>query len=263
LSTPTEANSLLAEFSFLPGSLDLPGAVSLLRAGDLGFSPVEVSVKHPGPAPVTFPFDDTAWDRILQTSGATGFDLTMGGLTKPRLSCTADSVGTSLQLAGCALNATTWFDTLLATPGLILGSSGDGEDAHWQGEENPQHYRWWYSGEWEHLPRIVDKRGRELIDVSGNPGRLTHVAGIMLWAAQDLWFGPSSALVIAYDAIAQLPVGHLTDLGDGRWHVRLWEDDTPLEEIRKAQQTLRDHLGYDAAADRADEIRAALTARAV
>ena len=261
MSTPTDPNHLLADFSFLPGSLDLAGAVGLLSAGDLGFSPVEVTVKNPGPRLVTFPFDAAAWDRILQTPGATGFDLTMGGLTKPRLTCTADSFCTSLQLAGSALSGT-WFEALLATPGLILGSSGDGEDARWQGEENPQHYQWWYSGEWEHLPRIVDKRGRELIDVSGNPGRLTHVVGIMLWAAQDLWFGPGSALVIAYDAVPTLPVGRLTDLGDGRWHVRLWEDGAPLEEIRKAQQTLRAHLGYDAASERVDAIRAALTARA-
>lgn len=245
----------------MPGSPDLEGAVAIIRAADLGFRPVEVTVTEPGPDPVAFAYDADGWERILQTPGAIGFDLDMGNLETPRLSCRAGSIVTEVQLRGTA-PPDDLLGTLLDTPGLVLAARGDAEDARWQGERNPNHYRWWYDGEWEHLPRVVDKRGRELVDVSGNPGRITSVAGIGLWAAQDLWFGPDAALVVDYDAITNLPVGRLTDLGEGRWHVRLWEDGTPLEEIRKAQQTLRDHLGFDAASDRADEIRAALTARA-
>ena len=261
MSTPTDPAALETNFSFVEGSPDLPGAVELLRDIDPGFTPVEVTVTQPGPAPVVFPFDDTAWEQILQTPGASGFALDMGNLEEPRLQCTAGSVTTWVQLAGTA-PPTGLVELLLGHPGLILGTRGDGNDAAWQGERFPQHYEWWYDGEWRHLPRVLDKRGRELIDISGNPGRVTMVAGLPLWAAQDLWFGPDAALVVDYDAIPTLPVGRLTDLGKGRWHVRLWEDGTPLEEIRKAQRTLRDHLGYDEAADRVEEIRAALTERA-
>jgi hypothetical protein len=257
LSTPTEPADILTDFAYLPGSPDLAGAVALLRDLDPGFTPAAVSVQEPGPDPVTFPFDAEAWDRILATPGTRGFDLDMGDLQKPSLSCTADTVGTEVQLAGVA-PPTPLLEALVATPGLILGARGDWEDARWQGEEVPQHYEWWYSGEWKHLPRRVDKRGRELIDVSGNPGRVTSVAGVPLWAAQDLWFGPDAALVVDHAAIPTLPVGRLTDLGGGRWHVRLWDDGTPLDEIRRAQQLLREHLGYDAALERAEEIRAAL-----
>ena len=175
--------------------------------------------------------------------------------------CRVSSVSTEVQLAGVA-PPDHLLDALLDAPGLVLGVRGDGEDADWQGEEFPQHYEWWYDGEWEHLPRILDKRGRELIDVSGNPGRITSVAGIPLWAAQDLWFGPGAALVVDYPAVSTLPVGRLTDLGEGRLHVRLWEDGAPLEEVRKVQQIVRDHLGYDAATERVDEIRAALVEQA-
>lgn len=261
MSTPTE-DHLRTDVEFLPGSPDMPGAIALLRAVGLGFTPREVTVSHPGPRPIAFPFDDAAWERILSTAGARGFDLDMGNLERPRLTCHAGSVGTEVQFSGMA-PPDQLLEVLLSTPGLILAVRGDGQDARWQGEENPNHYRWWYDGEWEHLPRIVDKRGRERIDVSGNPGRVISVAGVTLWAAQDLWFGPDAALVVDYDAIPSLPVGRLTDLGEGRWHVRLWDDGTPLDEVRKAQQTLRDHLGFDAAAERVDEIRAALKERAV
>jgi len=261
LSTPTDPADLRTDFTFLPGSPDLSGAIALLRTIDPGFAPAEVSVQNPGPGLVTFPFDADAWDRILATPGASGFNLDMGNLVEPRLSCTVSSVGTEVQLTGIA-PPDPLIEALLDTTGLVLGARGDSEDANWQGEEFPQHYQYWYDGEWEHLPRIIDKRGRELIDVSGNPGRITSVAGIPLWAAQDLWYGPGAALVLDYDAIATLPVGRLTDLGGGCWHVRLWEDGTPLEEVRKAQQVLRDHLGYDAATERVDEIRAALLERA-
>lgn len=261
MSTPTDPAHLRTDFEFLRGSPDLAGAIALLRAVDPGFAPLEVTVTEPGPTPVTFPFDDAAWGRILETPGAWGFDLDMGDLKRPRLACRGGSVHTEVQLTGVA-PPDDLVEVLLDSPGLILGVRGDGEDARWQGEQNPNHYRWWYDGEWEHLPRIVDKRGRERIDISGNPGRITGVAGITLWAGQDLWFGPDAGLVVDYDAIPSLPVGRLTDLGEGRWHVRLWEDGTPLEQIRKAQQLLRDHLGYDAAVERVDEIRAALIERA-
>lgn len=257
MSTPTEPARVRTDFEFLHGSPDLSGAVALLRAAERGFTPREVTVTQSGPTPVAFPFDDSAWERILATPGAWGFDLDMGDLEEPRLGCRAGSVHTEVQLTGIeppeGLVA-----VLLDTPGLIMGVRGDDEDARWQGEQNPNHYRMWYGGEWEHLPRTVDKRGRERIDISGNPGRITSVAGLTLWAGQDLWFGPAAALVIEYDAIGTLPVGQVTDLGEGRFHVRLWEDGTPLEEVRKAQQVLRDHLGYDAAAARVDEIRTAL-----
>jgi hypothetical protein len=257
LSTPTDPTDLLTDFVHLPGSPDLSGAIALLRELDPGFTPVEVTVTEPGPTPVTFPFDASAWERILETPGAWGFEMDMGNLEEPSLSCTADAVCTEVQLAGVAPSADL-LEALINAPGLILGVRGDSEDANWQGEEYPQNYQHWYDGEWEHLPRITDERGRELIDVSGNPGRITAVAGVPLWAAQDLWFGPAAALVIDHDAIPSLPVGRVTELGEGRFHVRLWEDGLPIEEVRKAQQVLRDHLGYDAATERVDEIRTAL-----
>lgn len=245
-------------FTYLPGSLDLRRACELVRAAELGFRPNEVSIIAWGAETVTVPYDDSAWDTILTTPEAYGFRLETDG-SDPSLDCSLSTTDCTVMVSG-APRTESLIAALLSVPGLLAGASGDATDAHWQGETYPNHYRMWFDGPWEHLPRIVDKRGRELIDVSGNPGRITEVPGLRLWPAQDVWFGPSASLAVDHAAVPSLPVGRVTDLGDGRYHVRLWEDGAPLTEIRAAQQALRDHLGYQAAEARSDEIRAALTA---
>ncbi|TDO50504.1 hypothetical protein EV651_120192 [Kribbella sp. VKM Ac-2571] len=244
-------------FTFLPGSLDLRRACELVRSIELGFRPSEVTISAWGSGGITVPYDGAVWDTILSTPEAYGFRLETDG-SDPSLDCTLSSTDCQLMVSR-APSADSFIAALLNVPGLLAGASGDASDAHWQGETNPNHYRMWFDGPWEHLPRVIDEWGDEIIDVSGNPGRITEVPGLRLWPAQDLWFGPAAALAIDYEAIPGLPVGRVTDLGNGRYHVRLWEDGTPLTGIRKAQQALRDHLGYQAAEDRADEIRATLT----
>jgi len=241
------------------GSLDLRRVGALLQASGLGFTPVEARILVHGDEALEVPYDETVWERIATTPDAYGFELN-SGLEGPSVSCGLRPVEDEVMVSETTPDPQL-VETLAGLPGLLGGASGDFEDARWQGETSPNHYRMWFDGPWEQLPRTIDPRtGKEIIDVSGNPGRITDLPGMRLWAAQDLWFGPASALLIDHDAIATLPVGRVTDLGGGRYHVRLWEDGTSLDDIRKAQQTLRDHLRYDAAAARQDEIRSALTA---
>lgn len=228
-----------------------------LRTSELGFRPTDVVIRPSGADSVELPYDEDVWGTIGDTPDVEGLELDTDG-SDPSASCGVFPVEAELQVSG-VLPSSSFLDAALALPGLIGGASGDGEDGRWQSETNPNHYRMWFDGPWENLARKVDNLGREIIDVSDNPGRITDSPGMRLWAAQDVWFGPGSALVIDHDAVASLPVGRVTDLGGGRWHVRLWEDDASVEEIRKAQQVLRNHLGYDAAESRADEIRDALT----
>jgi hypothetical protein len=245
-------------FTFLPESVDVAGAAELLRRSGLGFDPTTVRLGVIGEESVELPFDDAAWTQITGTADLSDIELE-SGLLAPSAHWSWSA--TSIQFSVSRVRLTdSLLRALLDTPGLLGGASGDATDARWQGETQVNHYRMWYDQPWEHLPRTTDEWGDEVIDVSGNPGRITDVPGMRLWPAQDLWFGPSSALVIDHAAIASLPVGQVTDLGHGRYHVRLWEDGTPLEGVRKAQQSLRDHLGYDTAVDRADQIRAALSA---
>jgi len=248
-------------FTFLPGSIDVPAACALTRAVDLGFIPTTVRISTLRGEPLELPFDDDVWDAVVATPEV----ITLGlesGLLQPAANWSWSNTSVQFWLSGVR-PTDTLLHGLLGSAGVLGGASGDATDARWQGETVINHYRMWFDKPWEDLPRVTDKWGEEVIDVSGNPGRITEVPGMRLWAAQDVWFGPASTLMIAYDAIPTLPVGHVTDLGEGRWHVRLWEDGTPLEEVRKAQQVLRDHLGFDAAAERLDEIRAALKERAV
>ena len=244
-------------FTFLPGAVDVRRLCDLARTTDLGFRPTSVRIRSWGADQVEAPYDAATWDTILGVPEVHGFELETDG-AEPSLSAYVFPVQAEVMVSGAAPTAE-FLAAALDLPGLVGGASGDATDARWQGETNPNHYRLWYDGAWEHLPRTTDEWGDEIIDVSGNPGRITDSPGMRLWAAQDLWFGPGAALVVAYDAIASLPVGRVTDLGEGRWHVRLWEDGTALEDVRTAQQALRDHLGYDAAAAREDEIRDALT----
>jgi hypothetical protein len=255
VSTHTEPRDWTV-FTFLPGSVDVIRACALSRS--LGFEPESVRITQWGEEPTELPYADDVWQRIAETPDVNAFDLE-SGLLQPAAgwSWTDTAVQFSLSRVRPAADL---LDRLLDTPGLLGGASGDATDARWQGETEINHYRMWFDGPWEDLPRTTDEWGDEIIDVSGNPGRITDVPGMRLWPAQDLWFGPASALAIEHDAIASLPVGEVQDLGGGRYHVRLWDDGTPLDDIRKLQQTLRDHLGYDAASARADEIRAALTA---
>jgi hypothetical protein len=255
VSTHTEPRDWTV-FTFLPGSLDVAHASALSRA--IGFDPTTVRISQIGEEPTEVPYDDHIWQAIIERPDVSGFDLESGPLQpSANWSWSASSVQFWLSRVRPPQDLLT---RLLDSPGVLGGASGDATDARWQGETQINHYRMWFDGPWEHLPLTTDEWGDEIIDVSGNAGRITDVPGMRLWAAQDLWFGPASALIIDHDAIPSLPVGQVTDLGDGRYHVRLWEDGTPLEEVRKAQHLLRDHLGYDAAADREDEIRAALTA---
>jgi hypothetical protein len=217
-----------------------------------------VRIRAWGAEQVDAPYDGAVWDTILSVPEVHGFELETDG-SEPSLSVDVFPDGAELMVSGSAPTESL-VSAALELPGLIGGASGDATDARWQGETQINHYRMWFDGPWEHLPRTTDEWGDEIIDVSGNPGRITNVPGMRLWAAQDLWFGPGAALVIDHEAVATLPVGRVTDLGEGRWHVRLWDDGASLEEIRSAQQALRDHLGYDAAAGREQQIRDALTA---
>ncbi|MEU4391445.1 hypothetical protein [Kribbella sp. NPDC023855] len=244
-------------FTFLPG-LDLRLLCDVLRSVELGFRPNEARVQALGAGGITASYDDAVWETILATPEVYGFELETEG-AGPGLGCSV--LGTCGEVMVSGVPATERLvAALLDLPGLLGGASGDFTDARWQGETDPNHYRMWWDGPWEHLPRTVDEWGDEIIDVSGHPGRITEVPGMRLWPAQDVWFGPAAALVIDYEAIAGLPVGRVSDLGGGRFHVRLWEDGASLDEIRRVQQTVRDHLRYDAAVARDDEIRAALTA---
>ena len=245
-------------FTFLPGSLDVPRLCDLVRSVELGFRPTEARIRVWGADQVEVPYDDAVWDTIVATPEVYGFALETNGST-PSLDCNAWPRESELMVSDVPPTSSL-MEALVNAPGLLGGASGDSNDALWQGETHPNHYRMWFDGPWEHLPRSTDKWGREISDVSGNPGRTTNVPGMRLWAAQDTWFGPASALIIDHAAIPSLPVGRVTDLGGGRYHIRLWEDGTPLDEIRAAQQQLRDHLGFDTAAAREDEIHAALTA---
>lgn len=257
MSTHTEPRDWTV-FTFLPDAVDVAGAAELVRRSGLGFDPATVRLGVLGEESVELPYDDAVWPRIIDTADLTLIDLESGLLAPAAHWSWSD---TSVEFWISRVRATeSLLRALLDTPGLLGGAAGDATDARWQGETEVNHYRMWFDGPWEHLPRTTDEWGDEVVDVSGNPGRITEVPGMRLWPAQDLWFGPSSALVIDHAAIATLPVGQVTDLGAGRYHVRLWEDGTPIDDIRKAQQTLRDHLGYDAAAERADEIRDALSA---
>lgn len=257
MSGPTEPRDVTI-FTYLPGIVDVRRVCDLVRSCDLGFRPTGVRIRAWGADQVEAAYDDAVWDRILATPDVHGFALESEG-SSPSLECDVFPVGTEVMVSGVRPSPSL-VERLVDLPGLLGGASGDHTDASWQGEEDPEHYRMWFDGPWEHLPRTTNEWGEEVIDVSGNPGRDTDVPGMRLWAAQDVWFGPASAVAIDYDRIASLPVGAVTDLGGGRYHVRLWEDGTPIEEIRKAQQVLRDHLAYDAAEAREDEIRDALTA---
>lgn len=257
MSTHTEPSDGTV-FTFLPGSVDVVGACALLRAAPLGFEPTIVRVSLLGEESVELPYDDDVWQKVTDTAEVTDLELE-SGILQPSASWSWTRTSTQFWLADVPPHEAL-LEALLDTPGLLGGASGDTTDARWQGETKLNHYRMWFDGPWEHLPRTTDGRGREIVDVSGNPGRITEVPGMRLWPAQDVWFGPAASLVVDLDEIATLPVGRVTALGEGRWHVRLWEDGASVEEIRKAQQVLRDHLGYDAAEARKDDIHSALTA---
>ena len=259
MSTPTDPTRLWSVFTFLPGSLS---AVEVARLGlevDLGFAPAGARLRVLGDDDVDTAFDSDLPARIAALADCTGFDV--DGAEPLTGSFGFDTWRTNVQVSlRPAAPDPRLVRALVMHPGFIAGASGDAEDERWQSEDNPNHYRMWFDGPWEHLPRTTDDVGREVIDVSGNPGRMTDVPGMRMWAAQDTWFGAASALMIDHAAIASLPVGRVTDLGGGCWHVRLWEDGATLDEIRKAQQTLRDHLRYDEATARDDEIWDTLTA---
>lgn len=261
MSAHTEPSSLTV-FTYVAGSLDAADVGALHRSAGFGFTPTTVTIRAIGADPVELPYDDGVWDRIAGTADLRAVDFE-SGLLQPSLGWSWTPTHVQLWLAD-APAPEGLLSALLAAPGLFGGAAGDGTDQRWQGETNPQHYRMWFDGPWEHLPRTTDRRGREIIDVSGNPGRMTDVPGMRLWAAQDVWFGPAAALVIDHAAIpgldTALDTARVTDLGDGRWHVRLWEDGTPLPEIRRAQQAVRDQLGFDAALAREDELWSLLTA---
>lgn len=256
MSTHTEPH-LLTELAYLPGG-GIDAVCALLARHGVGFEPVLVRVSVMGDDDRELPFRDDVWDEVAAVPDRTAVHLETepaGPAAEVEAGLTATTVRVSGVPVGEAL-----LDDLLHLPGLLGGASGDETDARWQGETDPQMYQMFYDGPWEHLPRTVDEWDDEVIDVSGNPGRIDDGPGMRLWAAQDLWFGPASAAVIAYDAVPTLPVGEVTHLGGGLWHVRLWADGTDLDDVRKAQQALRDHLGYDDAVRRADEVREALTA---
>jgi hypothetical protein len=255
VSTHTEPREWTV-FTFLPGSIDVARACALSRAA--GFDPATVRVSRLGEEPIELPYDGQVWQTVAATPDVTGLDLESGTLQPGANWSWTD---TRVQFWLSRVRPTDdLVRGLLDSPGLLGGASGDATDARWQGETRINHYRMWFDQPWEHLPRTTDEWGDEVIDVSGNPGRITDVPGMRLWAAQDLWFGAASSLVLDLEALPSLPVGQVSDLGGGRWHVRLWEDGASLEEIRKAQQVLRDHLRYDEATTREDEIRDALTA---
>lgn len=260
MSTPTEQTRIWSVFTFLPGSLSVADGARLVSDVDLRFTPTKVRLLIRGDDDLE-PMLDLGQlpELIASQDDCWGLELDDDQVPSANLSIDATRVRSQLSLHGRVAPDPRLVSALVAHPGFIAGAAGDNVDVRWQSETSPDHYRMWYDGPWEHLPRTLDEVGREVIDVSGNPGRMTDVPGMRLWAAQDTWFGPDSSVVIDVSAVATLPVGRVSDLGHGRWHVRLWEDGAPLEEIRKAQQVFREHLRYDEAPAREDDIWDALT----
>ncbi|RLV48174.1 hypothetical protein D9V37_19070 [Nocardioides mangrovicus] len=265
-SGPIDPARLWNLFSFVPGSRPLSVWVDVLRRLPLSFTPTRVRVRVPGEDVPDIGFDDDTWHRSSTLEGATSVRLEQvenAGRDDERvvavLQVTVARVVHEVLLSHVEANPEL-LAALLEAPGLIGGSRGDEQDATWQGETQPQHFEFWYPHDWQHLPRTTDRHGREIIDVSGHPGRISNVVGWRMWAAQDDWYGPGARLYVDLDALATLPLGEVTDLGEDRWHVRLWPDGASFEQIRTAQATLREHLGYDAAAARDDEIYDLITA---
>lgn len=179
-------------FSFVADSLDLGAVTALVRETDLGFTPAMARVRVLGEPDAEMPFGDDVWDRVMSTEGAYGFVLSGPGGADPSFDAAVLSLSTEVMLSE-AWPTPSLLESLVTAPGLIGGARGDATDAHWQGEDQVNQYRMWFDGPWEHLPRTIDSWGDEVIDVSGNPGRITQVPGLRLWAAQDVWFGPEAA----------------------------------------------------------------------
>ncbi len=147
-------------------------------------------------------------------------------------------------------------ERLTAHPAFTTAVFGDSDDWLWQGQESICRYQ--QTGrEYEHLPRTVDEWGEEVIDVSGNPGRLRNTLGMRLWAGAQVWFGPAADAIVGLDRVRSLPVGEVSELSGGRVHVRLFEVGDPIGQVREKQRIFEKWLRFDELEARRDELLAA------
>ncbi len=150
-------------------------------------------------------------------------------------------------------------EALTAHPAFTVAVYGDRDDCSWQGETSVSNYRM-FKRPYEHLPRTVDRRGREVIDVSGNSGRLRETLGMRLWAGAQVWFGPAADAIVGLDRVRSLPVGEVSELSGGRVHVRLFEVGDPMGEVREKQRIFEEWLRFDELEARREELLAAYNA---
>ncbi len=150
-------------------------------------------------------------------------------------------------------------ERLTSHPAFTSAMLGDEDDRLWQGQRKISRYR--QTGRpYEHLPRTVDRRGREVIDVSGNSGRLRETLGMRLWAGAQVWFGPAADAIVGLDRVRSLPVGEVSELSGGRVHVRLFEVGDPMGEVREKQRIFEEWLRFDELEARREELLAAYNA---
>jgi len=139
---------------------------------------------------------------------------------------------------------------------FTFGAVGDGGDARWQGESSISKFE--LDGlEVPDLPRVVGRRGREVLDVSGNVGRWFDTFGARLWAGSRMWFGKAFDPVIPLDRVRSLPVGEVSDGPNGGVRVRLFEPGDSLQVVRERQRAVVEWLGFRRLEEHAEQIKAA------
>jgi hypothetical protein len=149
-------------------------------------------------------------------------------------------------------------EELACRRGFRAGYCHSAEDTFWQGAIQTDTYVL-RNRPHEHLPKIWDDDLNELtIDISRNPGRRDLISKMWLQAAWRMWYGEEAQKLIPRELLLSFPdAARKSTLPCGTVFLQLFDDplagDDP--ENRRRQQAFRDHMGFDAVIERADNER--------
>lgn len=134
--------------------------------------------------------------------------------------------------------------------------------ARWQNETMISNYQV-QGRSYVNLPRVWDPIlspvvGKELIDVSGNPGHRTETHEISFMAAPEMWFGPKAWTCFDLEAVLSFPAAiSISETGRNTVHVRLFdtrETNYETRQILELQAQFRQHTGMDAVEQRLKDV---------
>ncbi|HYN33006.1 MAG TPA: hypothetical protein VES40_10305 [Ilumatobacteraceae bacterium] len=141
-------------------------------------------------------------------------------------------------------------DSIADLDGFVAASLGDHDDFQRQSTKQLSTYRlmgWDIEG----LAMTVDAHGREIVDISGHPGRAVVGPGFWLWAGSVLWFADPAFSVIDRERLHAFG-DEVQTLDSGVVKVSLFGLDQPLPVIRAQQRRFREWMRYDEIESTAD-----------